>query len=208
VVVKLLDSVEALSEYYGEAVPASLWKEIDHLNEHYQKFVQHSPFLVLATCGSRGMDCSPRGDPPGFVRVVDPKTILVPDRRGNNRIDSLRNIVENPQVGLIFLIPNVGEVLRIAGRASIVVDAELNESFAIQGKPSKSVIRVEVDKAYYQCQKSIARSGLWRAESHIERSLLPTAGQMAKEFAAMQNIKFDAEAYDRNYPEHLKKTIY
>lgn len=203
-----IDSLDALEALYGEAVPASLWKEIDHINPHYQKFIEFSPFLILATCGSKGMDCSPRGDPPGFVRVFDDKTLLIPDRRGNNRVDSLRNIVENPQVALIFLVPNVGEALRVSGRASIVVDDELNQSFIIQGKPAKSVIRVEVDRAYYQCQKSIARSGLWKSETYVERSELPTAGQMASNFAKNHNVEFDGESYDRNYPEHLKKTIY
>jgi PPOX class probable FMN-dependent enzyme len=206
--VRTIESLEDLGALYGEAVPASLWKEIDHINEHYRKFIEFSPFLILASYGSKGMDCSPRGDPPGFVRVTDSKTLLIPDRRGNNRVDSLRNIVENPQVGLIFLVPNVGEVLRVSGSAQIVVDEALNQSFSIQDKPAKSVIRVQVEKAYYQCQKSIARSGLWGSENYVEHSALPTAGQMAKNFAEMQNIEFDGESYDRNYPEHLKKTIY
>ena len=205
---KTLNSIEDLNTYYGDPVPGALRKEIDHINDHYRQFIEKSPFLILATYGEKGVDCSPRGDPAGFVRMVNERCIQMPDRRGNNRLDSIRNIIANPQVGLLFLIPNVGETLRVSGKASIIVDEALCESYAINGKPPTSVISVAVEKVYFQCQKAIARSKLWDASTYIDRSELPTAGQMAKVFADQQNVEFDADAYDKNYPEHMKKTIY
>lgn len=201
-------SVSELDAVYGKPVDRALWKEINHINEHYRQFIEASPFLILATYGENGVDCSPRGDPPGFVRLVGDKQLLLPDRRGNNRLDSLRNIVHNPQVGLIFLVPNAGEAIRVSGEAEILLDEELCASFTMNGKPASSVLSVTVHKAYYQCQKAIARSGLWKQESHIERSQLPTAGQISKHFADSQNVEFDAEAYDSGYAEHMKKTMY
>lgn len=203
-----IESLEQLESIYGQAVAPSLWKEVDYIDDHYRRFIEKSPFLILATCGGKGMDCSPRGDPPGFVRVVNPSTIQIPDRRGNNRLDSLRNIVDNPNVGVIFLVPNVGEAIRVSGRAEILLDEELCRSFSINDKPAKSVISITVTKAYYQCQKAIARSSLWDSSSYIKRDELPTAGQMAKHFAAAHGVDFDGDSYDKNYPEHLKKTIY
>lgn len=204
-----IDSIEMLETIYsGPVGERSLWKEIDHINELYQQFIEASPFLILATYGDKGVDCSPRGDPPGFVRVVAPDCIQIPDRRGNNRLDTMRNIIQHPQVGIIFLIPNVGETIRISGQAEILVDAELCNSFMIKGKPASSVLSIKVHKVYYQCQKAIARSRLWQAESYIERSELPSAGQMAQFFSAQQGTEFDADAYDENYAEHLQQTIY
>jgi len=203
-----IKSIADLKEVYGEAVPGALWKEIDYINDHYRQFIEKSPFLILATQGDKGIDCSPRGDPAGFVRVVNERCIQLPDRRGNNRLDSLRNIVANPEVGLIFLIPNIGETIRLSGRADIVVEPELCDSFAINGKPASSVISISVEKVYFQCQKAIARSKLWDADLHIQRDELPSTGEMVKQFASMNNVEFDGQAYDQNYPEHMKKTIY
>lgn len=205
---KTIRSIEELECVYGETLERALWKEIDYINDHYRAFIEKSPFLILATHGEKGIDCSPRGDPAGFVRIVDEKCIQLPDRRGNNRLDSLRNIIQNPSVGLIFLVPNAGEAIRLSGKAEIVVDSKLCESFAISGKPASSVLSITVEKVYYQCQKAIARSSLWDASSYIDRGELPTAGQMSRVFAASQNVEIDAEEYDRNYPEHMKKTIY
>ncbi len=203
-----INTLAELEALYGPPIERALWKEIEYLNPHYQQFIEASPFLIMATYGEKGMDCSPRGDPAGFVRVVDKNTLLIPDRKGNNRIDSLRNIVENPKIGLIFLVPNVGETVRVSGTAEIIADAELCQSFAINDKIPRSVISVTVEKAYFQCQKALARSKLWDPQSFVERSSLPTAGQMAKYFTEKKQIEFDAEEYDKNYPEHMKKTIY
>jgi len=199
-----ITSIEQLEELYGAAVPRSLSKEIDYISDHYRAYIEKSPFVVLASIGSEGLDCSPRGDPAGFVRVVDHKTVMLPDRRGNNRLDTLRNIVRNPLVSLLFLIPGAGETLRINGRAELSIDPDLCASFAIQGKAPRSVVVVTADKVYFQCQKAIARSKLWSGEGHVQRGDLPTAGQI---MSALTD-GFDHEAYDRNYPEHMKKTIY
>lgn len=205
---KKITSIETLENLYGKPVDSSLWKEIDHINEHYQAFIETSPFLILATYGEKGVDCSPRGDPAGFVRVTDRQTLLIPDRRGNNRLDSLRNIITNPEVGLIFLVPNAGETIRVSGVAEILIDEALCQSFAMNGKPASSVLKVTVKKAYFQCQKAIARSGLWQASTYPERAELPTAGEMVEQFSRNRGTEFDGEAYDRDYPERMKKTIY
>lgn len=205
---KTITSMQELEAHYGEPSERSLWKEIDYINHHYQQFIEKSPFLILATSGKKGIDCSPRGDPAGFVRVVDEKHIQIPDRRGNNRIDSLRNIIDNPNVGVLFLVPNVGETIRLCGKAEIIVDEALCQSFAIDDKPAKAVISIRVEKAYYQCQKAIARSSLWDSSTYIARSELPSGGDINKFFSDLKNLEFDVTSYDKNYPEYLKRTIY
>ncbi|NQW12472.1 MAG: pyridoxamine 5'-phosphate oxidase family protein [Alphaproteobacteria bacterium] len=198
-------SLEQLEGLYGAPVPRSLTKEIDHVNADYRRFIEASPFVVLSSVGPEGTDCSPRGDPPGFVRVADPKTLMLPDRMGNNRTDTLRNIVRDPRVSLLFLVPGAGETIRVNGRASIVVDPVLCASFIMQGKPARSVLVVTVDRVYFQCQKALHRSKLWAPESRVARGALPTAGQI------LQNLDtggFDGAAYDAEYPERMKQTMY
>ncbi|WP_444996209.1 pyridoxamine 5'-phosphate oxidase family protein [Aliikangiella sp. IMCC44359] len=203
-----ISTLEELDALYGPPVERALWKEIDYINEYYQQFIEACPFLILATYGEKGIDCSSRGDPAGFVRVVNKKNLLIPDRRGNNRLDSLRNIIVNPNVGLIFIIPNVGETIRVSGTAEIITDNKLCDSFSMNNKPASSVLSISVEKAYFQCQKAIARSQLWDSSVYIDRTELPTAGQMAQHFSKEHNNEFDGEAYDKNYPEHMKNTIY
>ncbi len=200
-----VSTIEELEAIYGEPLPQSLVKEIDYISDHYRSFIKKSPFMVLASVAEEGLDCSPRGDPAGFVRVVDEKTLMIPDRRGNNRIDTLRNIVRDPRVSLLFLVPGVGETLRINGRAEISVDPELCASFDMNGKTPRSVIIVTADRVYFQCQKALARSRLWDPDAQVERKELPTAGKILQ---SLSRDEFDGEAYDRNYPERLKKTIY
>ena len=200
-----VSTIEALEAIYGEPLPQSLVKEIDYISDHYRSFIEKSPFMVLASVAEEGLDCSPRGDPAGFVRVVDEKTVMIPDRRGNNRIDTLRNLVRDPRVSLLFLVPGVGETLRINGRAEISVDPELCASFDMNGKTPRSVIIVTADRVYFQCQKALARSRLWDPDAQVERKELPTAGKILQ---SLSRDEFDGEAYDRNYPERLKKTIY
>ena len=199
-----ITTTEELEAIYGQALARSLVKEIDHISDHYRVFIEKSPFMVLASVGPEGLDCSPRGDPMGFVRVVDRKTVMIPDRRGNNRIDTLRNIVRDPRVSLLFLVPGVGETLRINGRAEISVDPDLLAYFEIQGKLPRSVIVVTAERVYFQCQKALARSRLWDPEARVDRSEVPTAGEILGALEA----DFDGEEYDRTYPEHMKKTIY
>ncbi|MEQ1647224.1 MAG: pyridoxamine 5'-phosphate oxidase family protein [Hyphomicrobiaceae bacterium] len=200
--------MEALEALYDSANPVALLKELEHISEDYAKFIEASPFVILATAGDDGLDCSPRGDPAGFVRVVDPKTVMIPDRRGNNRLDSLRNIVRDPRVALLFLVPGIGETMRINGRAIISTDPALRDSFTMAGKAPQSVIVVTVERVYPQCQKALVRSKLWDDERHIERSALPTVGQMMQTIAQAKSETFDGAAYDAAYPERLKQTIY
>ncbi len=199
-----IETVEQLEAIYGTPVTASLIKELDYISGDYQQIIEKSPFAVLATVGSGGLDCSPRGDPPGFIRVADQRTLLMPDRRGNNRLDSLRNLVEDSRASLLFMIPGVGETLRANGNAFIVRDEALRESFEMRGKPAESVIVFKVDRIYFQCQKALARSRLWDPEARIERGELPSTG------AILQSLTndFDGEQYDRDYPDRLKKTMY
>lgn len=200
-----ITSIEELESIYGDPAPRSLVKEIGHISDHYRAFIEKAPFVIVATSGPEGLDCSPRGDPPGFVRVVDEKTVMVPDRRGNNRIDSLRNLVRDPRISLLFLIPGINETLRINGRAEIVIDPHVRASFAMQGKLPRSVLVISVERVYFQCQKALVRSRLWDAEAQVPRSDLPSTGTM---LAALSDNVFDGDEYDRNYPTHLKKTIY
>src|SRR5262249_54774573 len=150
---------------------------------HYRAFIEAAPFVAIATCAPEGLDCSPRGDAPGFVRLHDEKTLLIPDRPGNNRTDSLRNILRDPRVALLVLVPGAGETFRDNGRAGISIDPALRESFAVNGKPARAVIVVTVERAYFQCSKAIVRSKLWDATRHIDRSSLPSAGQIITEIS-------------------------
>lgn len=200
----ILRNLAELEAVYGEPVRGSLMKEIDHLSPHYQAFVEHAPFVIVASSGPGGLDCSPRGDAPGFVTIADERTLLLPDRRGNNRVDTLRNVVEDPRIALLFLVPGVGETLRVNGRAEVDIDPELLARFAIQGKPPRSVLRVHVERVYFQCQKALARSRLWEPDARIERSRLPSTG----EILAALDREVDAAAYDAEYPERMRQTIY
>src|SRR4051812_14663633 len=170
----LITTADQLEQHYGEVFPPAIAKEIDHVNAHYRAFIEAAPFFALATSGPEGLDCSPRGDAPGFVRVRDEKTLLIPDRRGNNRIDSLRNILTDPRVALLFLIPGIGETIRVIGQASISTDPALAESFVINGKAPRTVIVVAVERVFYQCTKAIVRSKLWDPAIQIERRTLPS----------------------------------
>lgn len=194
-----------LDALYGAPAGNSLTKEIDYISVGYRKFIEAAPFVIVATSGPDGLDCSPRGDPPGFVRVRDRNTVLVPDRRGNNRIDTLHNLVADPRISLLFLIPGVGETLRINGHAEIVTDPELCESFALHGKAPVSVLVVTAERVYFQCPKALARSRLWHPEAQVARAELPSSGQIMAEITGGE---VDGAAYDRAYPQRLKDTLY
>ncbi len=201
----LITTADQLEQHYGEVFPPAIAKEIDHVNAHYRAFIEAAPFFALATSGPDGLDCSPRGDPAGFVRVHDEKTLLIPDRRGNNRIDSLRNLIHDPRVALLFLIPGVSETLRIMGRATISTDPELCAGFVIQDKVPRSVLVVAVDRVFFQCAKAIVRSKLWAPETQVDRATLPTSGKI---LAEITNGKHGGPEHDRAYPERIKATIY
>jgi PPOX class probable FMN-dependent enzyme len=200
-----ITTLEELDALYGTPMQAAVTKEIDYISDHYKAFVDKAPFVVLATVGPEGLDCTPRGDPPGFVRVRDRKTVLIPDRRGNNRVDSLRNLVRDPRISLLFMIPGIGNTLRINGRAEIAADPELCASFAMQGKSPKCVLVVTAERVYFQCPKALVRSRLWSQEAQIARSELPSTGEILE---ALTNRGIDGAAYDAAYPKRLEETIY
>ena len=194
-----------LEAMYAKPLETPLLKELDHIGPHYRALIESSPFVAMATVGPEGLDCSPRGDAHGFVRIVDERTLMIPDRRGNNRIDSLRNIVRDPRVSLLFLIPGIGETIRVIGRASISTDPALTESFVFAGKTPRTVIIVAVESVYFQCSKAILRSKLWDPARLIDRKSLPSNGTI---LAAITRGEHGGEAYDAEYPERLKATIY
>jgi len=203
--VKTITTIEELEAIYGEPGERAVLKEVPALTASYRAFVEAAPFVVIATSGPGGLDCSPKGDAPGFVRILDDSTLAIPDRPGNNRIDNLRNIVEDPRIALLFLIPGVKETLRVNGRAAITVDDELLASFAVQGKLPRSVTLITIEAVYFHCAKAIMRSKLWDLDAQIDRSLLPTGGDI---LAEITNGRFDGAQYDREAPERLRKTLY
>src|SRR5690349_3308495 len=200
-----ITTLEQLDAMYGEPVGAAVTKEIDYISDHYKMFIDKAPFVVVATVGPEGLDCSPRGDPAGFVRVRDKHTVLIPDRRGNNRVDTLRNLVRDPRISLLFMIPGIGNTLRINGRAEISTDPDLLATFSIHGKLPRTVLIVTVDRIYTQCPKALVRSRLWSQEVQISRAELPSAGDMLEH---LSKGGIDGAEYDRAYPQRLKETIY
>jgi PPOX class probable FMN-dependent enzyme len=200
-----ITDVGTLEALYGMPSGAAVDKEVDYLHPHYQKLIAASPFFVLATGGPDGMDASPRGDEPGFVAVEDEKTLLVPDRRGNNRVDSLRNIIANPRVALFFLVPGVGETLRVNGRAEIRTDPALLERFSVEGKLPRTVLVVRVDTVFFQCARAIFRSKLWDPARQVARTSLPSTGTIVSD---LTNSRFDGKQYDDGHYERMKKALY
>lgn len=201
----LITSIEQLEALYGEKNPNSIVKEIDYINDNYRKLIEAAPFVAIATGGPDGLDCSPKGDAPGFVRVLDERTLAIPDRPGNNRIDGFRNILQDPRIGLLFLIPGVGETFRVNGRASISIDPELMQSFAVNGKLPRSVMVVHVETAFFHCSKAVVRSKLWDEKAKIDRKSLPSTGTI---IAELSHGKLGGETYDREAPEKIKAQLY
>lgn len=201
----LVTSIEQLEAIYGAPQGATVAKEIDHIAPAYRRLIEAAPFVAIATGDGRSFDCSPKGDAPGFVRVLDDKTLAIPDRPGNNRIDGLRNIIRNPHIALLFLIPGVGETLRVNGRASISIEPELLQNFAVDGKLPRSVTIVNVDTVFFHCSRAIVRSKLWDEASKVDRRSLPSTGSMIAEVSAG---KLGGEAYDRDLPARIKTSLY
>jgi hypothetical protein len=200
-----ISSLEQLESLYGRPQDTSTAKEVDYVTPHYRAFIEASPFALLATAGPEGLDCSPRGDKPGFVRVADERRLLLPDRRGNNRVDSLRNIVRDPRMALLFLIPGCGNSLRVNGRAEISVEPMLLASFAVEKKAPRSVIVIAVESVYFQCARAIHRADLWNPEKHVAPDRLPTPGRI---LAALSDGRVGGEAYDREWPERARQTMW
>jgi PPOX class probable FMN-dependent enzyme len=200
-----ITTLEELQSLYGTPSEPAIVKEVDRITPHYRAFIDASPFAALATGGPEGLDCTPRGDVPGFVRVHDEKTLMLPDRRGNNRVDSLRNIIRDPRVALLFLIPGSGNTLRVNGRASIATDPALLASFAIDGKAPRSVIVIAVEAVYFQCARAIVRSELWNPDKFVDPKRLPSAGQI---LAALSENRVGGEDYDREWGPRAQKTLW
>ncbi len=202
-----LQTTADLETIYGtDLAPASVVKVADRVTAHYGALIAASPFVILATAGPEGLDCSPRGDQRGFVRVAeDGKTLWLPDRRGNNRIDSLRNIVRDPRVALLFLIPGSGTTLRVNGTARLSADKALCESFAVEEKAPRCVIELAIDEVYFQCARAIVRSALWSTEAPALDAPLPTPGQILAEMTAHQ---VGGKTYDDEWPSRAAKTMW
>ncbi|PWC33949.1 pyridoxamine 5'-phosphate oxidase family protein [Azospirillum sp. TSO35-2] len=197
-----LATLEAL---YGQPVAPSIAKEVPRLTPGYRALIEASPFFVLATGGPGGLDASPRGDGPGFVTVADDRTLLIPDRRGNNRIDSLRNILADPRVGLLFLVPGLNETLRVNGRAVIDTDQDLCGRFAVDGKPPKSVLVVTIETVFFQCARALLRARLWDPAAQVPRDRLPSVGTLLAEASEGRE---GGDDYDRSLAERVRKTLY
>jgi PPOX class probable FMN-dependent enzyme len=201
----IIATTEQLEAIYGETGDASIVKVADRVTPLYRILIEKSPFAALATSGPEGLDCSPRGDLPGFVRIHDDKTLMMPDRRGNNRVDSLRNIVRDPRIALLFLIPGSGSTLRVNGRAEVSASPDLLASFKMDGKAPRTVIVMTVDEVYFQCARAIVRSDLWNPDKRVDPRSLPTPGQI---LASMSDDKVGGDSYDKEWPERAKNSMW
>jgi PPOX class probable FMN-dependent enzyme len=202
---KIIETVEELAAIYaGGLTQASVAKVTGYLTPLYRQMIEGSPFVALATVGPEGLDCSPRGDIGGVVRVIDEKTVQMPDWRGNNRVDSLSNIVRDPRLALMFLVPGSTTTMRINGRGVVSNDEALLASFEMDGKHPRTVIVVTIDEVYFQCARALIRSELWNPDNFVDPKNLPTPGLMLK--AATED--FDDETYDREWPGRAAKTMW
>ncbi len=197
-----ITDLDTLARIYGSAIPSSLDKVMDHITPLYHRWITASRFVILSTVGPEGTDASPRGDVEPVLRIADPATLLLPDWRGNNRIDSLRNIVRDPRVSLLFLVPGCNNVVRINGTAIVTADTEMLESFEQKGRHPRTVIVITVREAYFQCAKALMRSALWSRGD--ESGLVPTAG----EFLRAREVEFDADGYDAGYAEYARDRMW
>ena len=204
----MIATIADLESIYGDlgAVgEASTAKVADHITPHYRQYLEAAPFAALATIGPEGLDCSPRGDKPGFIRIHDDRTLMLPDRRGNNRIDSLRNVVRDPRVALMALIPGIGNAMRINGRAHLTADPALMETFAVDGKSPRTVMVIQVQEIYFQCARALIRSGLWRADAQIDPKSLPTPGAI---LAEMSSGRVGGPDYDATWAGRAEQTMW
>jgi len=202
---KIISTVEELSEIYaGGLSQASVAKVTKALTPPYRQMIEASPFMALATVGPEGLDCSPRGDIGGVVRIIDDKTIHLPDWRGNNRVDSLLNIVRDPRLALMFLVPGSNTTMRINGHGVVSNDESLLSSFEMDGKHPRTVVVITIDEVYFQCARALMRSQLWNPENFVDPASLPTPGMMLK----VATEDFDHETYDREWAGRAAKTMW
>lgn len=200
----VLESEADLRGCYDEPNEMVQRKILRRLDKHARAFIALSPFLALSTSGPDGADCSPRGDAPGFVHVENDTTLLLPDRRGNNLIDSLRNVVASPQVGLLFMVPGINETLRVNGTAQVITDADRLAPLAAQGKVPASALEIGVREVFFHCGKAMIRSQLWNPEKHVPRGSFPTLGRIV----ADQIAGVDADEADANLEESYRVRLY
>ena len=200
----IVTSVDQLNALYGEPSEASLVKVTDYLLPEYRAMIEASPFMALATVGPEGLDCSPRGDAGAVIHIEDERTLMLPDWRGNNRIDSLSNIVRDPRVALMFLIPGSNTTMRLNGRAVVRIDEALTQRFVMDGKYPRSVIVIAIEEVYSQCARAVLRADLWNPEKFRDTALLPTVGQML----ASAKKGFDGATYDREWPGRAATTMW
>jgi PPOX class probable FMN-dependent enzyme len=200
-----VDTIEALERLYGVPGETSLVKEVNWITPEYRALIEASPFVTLATSGPEGLDCSPRGDKPGFVQIHNERTLMLPDRRGNDRVDSLRNVIRDPRVGLLFLIPGSGTTLRVNGRAVISAAPDLLASFVVENKAPRSVLVVMVEAIYFQCARAILRAELWNSDRRVDPKSLPTPGQI---LAALSERRVGGDSYDHAWPERAANSMW
>lgn len=198
----MIETIEQLEKLYGATAAASTTKVADHVTPEYRKYIEAAPFCALATVGPEGLDCTPRGDEGQVVFIEDEKTLALPDRRGNNRIDSLRNVVRDPRVSLMFLIPGSNTVIRVNGAGQVNADPEMLDKFATHGKPPRSVLVIAINEIYFQCARAPMRAGLWNGASAPD---LPKPGQI---LAAMTANKVGGEKYDKEWLDRAQKTMW
>lgn len=198
-------TLEELETLYGAVTQPAIIKEVDHIHPIYRPFIEASPLAVLATAGPGGLNATARGDPAGFIHIEDEHTLILPDRRGNNRVDSLRNILADPRVALLFFIPGVGETLRVNGTAKIIVCPDYVDRFAVSGKPPKTVLRIDVKSVLFQCMRAVMRSEIWKQESQVDRKSLPSVGTILR---ALSQAAIDDQVYDQEAPQRLANTLY
>ncbi len=199
-----ITSQEELRTYFGEPSHMAKTKEMTRIDDFCRRFIALSPFLVISSAAADGTaDASPKGDAPGFVAVLDDTTLLIPDRPGNNRVDTMQNILANPYVGLLFLVPGMNETLRVNGRANITTEASLLEPLAVRGKTPRSGIRIEVRQVFFHCAKALIRSNLWDPDTRIDRKSFPTMGEL---MAGKRGG--DPEEYEKDYQERNRTRLY
>ncbi len=199
-----ITTIEDLVALYPETIETAVKKELPALIPEYRALVEASPYLALATVGPEGVDCTPRGESPGFVHIIDDSTLELPDRKGNNRLDSLRNIVRDPRLAMLFLIPDRNETLRINGRGSIINDPDVLEQYAVGARRPVTVLRIHIESVYFHCGKSAIRSGIWKPETWTTAAGLPTTGQIRKGYSP----DTDVDAYDRNSDANLRANLW
>ena len=206
----VIQTEQELEALYGAPGRASIVKESDRLTAEYRRLIEASPFFALATVGPEGLDCSPRGELGGAVHIEDERTLMLPDRRGNNRIDSLRNMVRDPRVALLFLIPGSGTTVRLNGRAEITADPDLLARFAVDGAPPRSVVVIRIETVFFQCARAVVRAKLWDPAHHIDPAALPTPGRILAERsqAAGDARPIDAASYDADWPKRAAKSLW